>query len=387
MPIPLSDARPHPPNAGITDRPAIRMRIAPPDAPSLQLSAGPWTRGWHVGQILHARVVRSDGPDSLALRLGGRLVRATAQGLPALPPGTALRLRIEVLGRTPVLRLLAPDSGADPHTEVNAALRAVLPRAGTLEPLLAGLVAAARDGGAPGSLPKLAGALLAGLAQPADLTRTDGLRGAVQNSGLFLEARLLAGVETAALSGDLKAALWRLLAALDGPDGPPTPTNAENPSPKAGAGPIPLRTEVEAALARLQLHQLAAVPQAHTPPQWTFALPVGGTTPHVLELQIRAEGDAGREASHPDGWSILLHLELPSLGALQARVDLRAAHIEATLWAERDATVAAARRHLPRLEAGLRGAGLEVGRLGCHHGRGPRAQPPPPPGPLLDLRA
>ena len=369
------------------------MQIPLPTAPpSLRVPGGPWTRAWRVGQILRATLVRADTPDSAALRIAGRLVRAWGRDLPPLQAGESLRLRVEALGRTPLLRVLAPESVSESTPGITAALRTSLPRAGEMEPLLTHLATMVREGpfGSPGAvaLPGLARALLAVLRTPADLARAEGLRGALRDSGIFLEARLLAGAGEAALAGDLKGALWRLLAALKDAGAKASHRGDGELTPTTGSDSDSLHAEVEGALARLQLHQLAALPRAQAPAQWIFTLPVGGNAPaYVLELQIRGEDERGAAPDAPRAWSVLLHLDLPRLGAVQARIDLQGEQVAATLWAECEATIAAVRRHLPHLEAELRGAGLRVERLGCHRGPGPRPALPPPAAPLVDLEA
>ncbi len=361
------------------------MRIPSADPSlSLRVDGGGWTRGWRVGGTLRAVLVETHGADALTLRLGGRLIRAAGRGLPPLVPGTVLRLRVETLGLMPVLKLLLP-AAEGPAADVAAALRASLPQAGALEPLLERLIAAAsRTAPAP---PAEAAALLGALRGPAELTQADTLRAAVLDSGLFLEARLLAGADAAALAGDLKAALWRLLAALESRAGPSARPDAGSPSPDTATPGGLLRGAAEAALARLQLHQIASLPQRQSGTHWNVLIPVFGTEPHVVELRIDAEAGDRPQRTATRAWSVLLHLDLPRLGPLQARIRLDAGGIDATLWSERAPTHAAACRHLPQLRDRLRAAGLKVGRLECHRGHGPRPAPSLPGAPLVDLEA
>lgn len=364
------------------DRP---MRIPPADPSlSLRVDGGGWTRGWRVGGILRAELVETHGTDGLTLRLEGRLIRAAGRGLPPLVPGTVLRLRVEALGLMPVLKLLLPATEG-PAADVAAALRASLPQAGALEPLLERLVAAAARNDP--ALPAAAAALMETLRGPGELARADTLRTALLDSGLFLEGRLLAGADAAALAGDLKAALWRLLAALESKTGTSRRSGAGFSSPDTAARAGGLRADAEAALARLQLHQIASLPQRQSATHWNLLIPVLGAEPHVVELRIDAEPGDRSQRAPARGWSVLLHLDLPGLGPLQARIRLDAGGVDATLWSERAPTHAAARRHLPQLRERLRAAGLKVRGLECHRGRGPRPAPSLPRTPLVDLEA
>lgn len=289
--------------------------------------------------------------------------------------------------------------------------------------------------------------LLTTLPTPADVSTGTGLRAAVENSGTFLEARLAALTPgQPPPRADLKAQLLGLAnllpratgrpealgspthqAAAAGPresvTAPPLPTSPPAPpsagpamlasarsrpartDPQAGqnpetptaapsppAGPVAddarVAVEAEAAVARIELNQLRAVPRGEgSPPGWLVEVPIQSEDRQDL-LTLRIEPDP---RTTPDGrpraWSVSLSLDLPDLGPIQARVGWQARTVTATLWAERAQTLERLSQHRGELADALRAAGLEPAMIQCLPGPGPDPQPPPLPDTLLDLRA
>lgn len=289
--------------------------------------------------------------------------------------------------------------------------------------------------------------LLTTLPTPADVSTGVGLRAAVENSGTFLEARLAALTPgQPPPRADLKAQLLGLAnllprstgrhealasptpqaAAADRAEGvatsprpasPPAPPSAgppmlatppagparadpragqrpetptAAPSPPAGPGGDDVRAgvEAEAAVARIELNQLRAVPRGEgSPPGWLVEVPIQSEDRQDL-LTLRIEPDP---RTAPDGrpraWSVSLSLDLPVLGPIQARVGWQARTVTTTLWAERAETLERLSQHRGELADALRAAGLEPATIQCLPGPGPGPQPPPLPDALLDLRA
>ncbi len=393
-------------------------------------------------------------------------------------------LKLEVVqprSEPPQLRILSEGS-AQNHAE--QALRILLPRQSSLTPLLANLALLGRatpapantQGGSPpatatattGNPPTLpatgaasgstqAGALNPGavnaasalprpiteqlqqwlrlLPNVAQASRPEGLKQALLDSGVFLEARLLTAAsgttpsQAAAqlLGQDLRAGLLRLAAALQqlrpappppgAPPGAPAQAAAASaagdqtsgvqpapatPPPLRGVPPLPqaaapaslaglppaeagreLLQQVEGALARIQLHQLQSLPGSEAGRAvWAMELPLRhGQDIDLFGLRIErdAEHNAGTPAQR-DTWSVTLAFDLGELGPVRARVSLYDGQISAQFWTEQPATRQRFEDHLATLHERLRNAGLQIGRLGCHSGMPPDASPPPPSG-------
>lgn len=376
-------------------------------------TAGSALRAWTTGQVLEATVVRQALDGTVTLRVGSQEVQART-GL-NLAADQALTLQVAQSGTQTVLRVLhASNAGPTPHpttlpqvsgqtpeATLTQAWRQVLPREGDLRPLLAQLAgtAAAATGTKPEALP---GPVAAALKQFAArlpllemLTTPVGLKRAVSDSGIFLEAHLAQALtegKVPTVQNDIKANLLQLVAQLRSltvPAPSATATSAHSAEPPIDpALPVILR-QADAALARIEQNQLATLsgsPQAAT--LLAVDLPVRNAQyTGVLELSIEEQ-----ETGMPAGdtvmpWSVWLHFDFERLGKVHARITLRGEEVAATLWAEHEPTAALFQQHLATLEGALRHAGLVPATLHCQTGTPPRTDEPPAPSSLLDERA
>lgn len=384
--------------------------VAPGGSAVTLTTSGAAVRSWQVGEILSATVLTPVSNGSVGLRIQDALVQAETRL--ALAPGETVRLEVVHAGERPILKVVDADAM---QQVLGQALRAALPRQTALPPLLANLASLARDPGSGTSLPAAASAsaaaVHANLPTPAMVADAAGLKQALLDSGIFLEAKLARAVATdtpVALTGDLKAGLLRLFTALSGHDGTMVPTPASDvPPPMRGAAPQPqaaptatlaelpparvggeLLQQVEGALARIQLSQLASVPTDTTAaPMWTLELPVRNEprtdTWHLRFTQERRGGDI----ANPDIWSVALAFDLEGLGPVRAFVSVIGEQVSTALWAEENSTVALFDRHLEELRESFHAAGLVVGRVDCRHGAPAEAQPAGTGTRLLDVEA
>ena len=169
------------------------------------------------------------------------------------------------------------------------------------------------------------------------------------------------------------------------PHPPPPPLRGQPPLPQArttaslqSLPPAPvLRTELlqqaEASVARLQLHQLASLPQPgrDTGMEWLLDLPVRrGEETDVWSLGIRRDEDRGGREAERQGplWTVQLAFDLPGLGPMQARVSLRGEQVSTWFWATREETLPLLRAHLQDLRRELETNGLRVAELHCLRG-------------------
>lgn len=267
-------------------------------------------------------------------------------------------------------------------------------RQATLGPLLANLEQALSVKGLPAPL-RAAIAQAVALQTPTTAP-FDGqaLKTAVAQSGLFLEAGIAA---TGAPAMDLKAALLILQQAL-GPDGPRTPRRPQAaPPPVRGgllspqapaAGSLPadissaslptlLRGEVEHALARQTLHQLASLPDGGEA-RWMLEFPLA-TPQGPAMVQLAIEPDADDDDASPratSGWQARFSLDVPPLGPVHVRLRLSGDQTAVTVWAEQP-------QSLERLrERGGELAGALSAEVNFHAGA--PAMPGPAPGSLVD---
>lgn len=398
-------------------------------------TGGAAVRAWTAGQILEATVVRQALDGTVTLRVGNQEVQArTGLSLSADQPIT---LQVTQSGIQTVLRVLhlgGPDTPPDAALTNRAAVadpadatlaqawRQVLPREGDVQPLLNRLTDFLQSPGSTNNrdLPPPVAQSLRTLAETIPtlekLLTAGGLRQAVTDSGIFLEARLAAALAPGtapAVQGDLKAGLLQLVAALraampnpqpaPATGGEPTPpsapiTVARNtavPVPSALAEPAPnpllapLLHQADAALAHIEQRQLASL--SDTAPgttPWVVSLPArqGAESP-VLELRIEQDDHHTANGAAARTWSVWLDFEFGDLGAVRAHISLRDESVSVGLWAEHSATAGLFNQHLAELDGALHRAGLDTHGLHCETGAPLTPDPPTGPAGLLDERA
>jgi len=197
----------------------------------------------------------------------------------------------------------------------------------------------------------------------------DGVREAVQRSGVFSEAMLARG-QPVTSAFDEKMALRKLLSMLDQVDG-------------ESAHRV---REALQDLTALQLGTLAA--QQGREAGFQALLAFADHPP--VHLQVRREGGNKGDNEGGDVWRVDLHSDSPELGGLwlQTRL-LGRLRADLTAWIERSAVYALAQAQSSRLVDNLRGAGIEVSRLQLIHGARPEEPTAPlsSPGAMIDVRA
>lgn len=302
------------------------------------------------------------------MQIGNSLLEART----ALPttPGQQLSLEVVRADEQIILRIIPIPPPAEPTLE---ALRKSLPQQ---LPLAAAFSRFTEILAASPSLTPAVTALLEQLLQQLPdahtITQADTLKEALMDSGLFLERKLDPGLQPSSLSKDIKANLLRLLAEL---------------TQVRGDAAADLTRHVEAALARIQLHQLAAVTQGQAPAAWAGELPVRHDN-HINVFQFRIEKDAHHSAdAAQQSWHTWLSFSLKTLGPLHVKITLANRSIAAAMWAESSATADLVNEHLNYLHQSLDKLGLEVKGIHCLHGRPPFIPLDRLPKGLVDLSA
>ncbi|GAB4288986.1 MAG: hypothetical protein Kow0096_01740 [Thiohalomonadaceae bacterium] len=399
---------------------------------------------WQAGQVLDARVLQAQADGTLLLQLEGQNTPLQARSPLPLTAGQQVKLLVAVEADRIVLRLL--DTPAE-ETALQQAWRSALPRqqplltvlqyiarlaqlppttaaTGSGTPLtvptaaatttaanvpipelplpetgpraqptvpaaaLASAVTAAAAAPVPEQIKTLAMEWLNRLADPQRLTTPDGLRQAISQSGLFLEARLARGDSTV-LQQDFRAGLLRLLGAVQ--EQMAAPTSA---APRSGTPTVPtlnpallleLSQHIEGALARVKVQQLQTLnAQAGPDPAWLLELPLRhGAEQEVIRLRIQREGGNNHGSGAP-GWSVRLHFDSTQHGGVDSVVTLLGGKVGVSFWAEQPATAARLQQRLEELRGQLQHAGLAVEYLRSVAGRAPLPEDTVPGG-LLDL--
>ena len=216
-------------------------------------------------------------------------------------------------------------------------------------------------------------------------------RHAVPPAGSSSSAPSAATVPPLLAPGTLNAALSRTPSATPPELGAPL-QRGQPPLPPLTAAGLPreqdisltsreLHRQAEAALARVQLNQLSSLPQERQAgTEWLIELPVRREQDtDIWNLRISRDADQGGDHGQADaggGWSVMLAFDLPGIGPLQTRVNLRGEQISAQFFSRTPGTLALVQGHLPLLQARLRQAGLRVDDLSCHAGQIPTTAAP-----------
>ncbi|HEX7761181.1 MAG TPA: flagellar hook-length control protein FliK, partial [Caulobacteraceae bacterium] len=145
----------------------------------------------------------------------------------------------------------------------------------------------------------------------------------------------------------------------------PNPELEDDLADGAEQAPHILRQDAQAALARLQLSQLASLPKADAAAHWTFELPIDtadGVAVAQFEISRDGHGQGGGEAA-PPAWRARFSLDIEPGGPVHADISLSGGRTRVTLWAERDSarqTLEAERGDLQAALAGPEGADAAV---------------------------
>jgi hypothetical protein len=346
----------------------------------LGAAAGASSEGWRIGSVLSARPLGITEQGLMVLQVGALTVEAEAPGT-KLPP--QFQVRVLSLGAQPQLEILTSNSQLD--STVNQALRERLPQQNGYAPLLATVGALSQWAIAKQLPPYLRSALALlehSMSTPQELSTGEGLRQAINRSGVFLEAQLAQAPASDATTAhdDMKGALLRLVAILKGQQllGESSDTDVDPPLlyrgvTAQGRQPLPLElastneatdflprlyTDVQAALARLEVAQLQAMPG-----HWLVEIPVQSEEgADVLQLMLKHEQEAEQS------WTMGFSLDLPSLGPIVGELHLRGLRLSVRLWAQRHETVDRLEEQFEDLRSRVDATGLFLDQLSCQLG-------------------
>lgn len=391
------------------------------------------TRQMPVGTLIQGKVLTSQAlPQtagqlaqfrSLVSLLSGPQAGATlAIDSPRpLPLGSLLSAQVQ---SDQSLRFV-PLSGHQDQLAITQQLTTQQSRQASLQGLLGALQQVRDNNTSSSELRNTVDKLLTSLPDVRQLSDPKGLAQALNNSGVFLEAKLLAGLP-ANLAPDFKAQVVRLVAQLL----PGSPANVQfNPataastvaqampgmvrtalgmlgqvSPRLHAGGFPLPSRLlqslegegdlehllrlaASAISRLQSHQLASLEQTGTTADgnlqttWQLEIPLRtGQDFMPLQMKLQREetpdqqNDPERERRDPLEmlWRIELSFDLHPLGPLQVQAQISQGTLSSQLWAELPSTAQLIENQLSHLRERLLARGLNVAELHCHHGTPPQ---------------
>ncbi|MBD8871436.1 flagellar hook-length control protein FliK [Rhodanobacter sp. DHB23] len=372
-------------------------------------AAGSAAQSWRIGSVLLARPLGVSPQGMQVVQIGNITVETDVAG-GQLP--SQFQVRILSLGSLPQLEMVGQQSI---DATMQRALRESLPQQNGYAPLLATLDALAERPVLRLLPPDLRGALAMleqAMHSPAEIASGEGLRMAIERSGLFLESLLADphSFTSSPMQDDWKAALLRLAGVLldrvdTAPNNPgdapleyegayaaaprapavPNSSRSDTPPPLLQRGlqaqpraELPpallddnvqplldrLQGDVRAALARIEVAQLES---GNGPvPAWMIEIPLQGEHGRdVLQLQLEYANDASDGSR---GWNLGFALDLPTLGAVQGELQLREPRLSVRLWASLPATVQRLESQFTALRHRLAACGLLLDQLSCQLG-------------------
>jgi hypothetical protein len=346
----------------------------------LGAAAGASSEGWRIGSVLSARPLGISEQGLMVLQVGALTVEAEAPGA-KLPP--QFQVRVLSLGAQPQLEILGAGSQLDGN--VNQALRERLPQQNGYAPLLATMGALSQWSIVRQLPPYLRSALALlehSMSTPQEVSTGEGLRQAVNRSGIFLEAQLAQAPASDATTAhdDMKGALLRLVAILKGQPLVGESSDAEVDPPLLYRGVLPqgrfplppelansseatdflprLYTDVQAALARLEVAQLQAGVA-----NWLVEIPIQDADgADVLQLLLKQQHEGEQT------WTLGFSLDLPSLGPIVGELQLRGLRLSLRLWAQHRDTVDRLEEQFEDIRSRLDATGLFLDQLSCQFG-------------------
>ena len=159
-----------------------------------------------------------------------------------------------------------------------------------------------------------------------------------------------------------------------------SPVHAQNRSQPSLAQNMPLNflidelgKQIEGALSRIRVTQLANVPSDTTQPlNWNIELPIRREAGiDVISLRIEEDDSQGsnQEQGKQKAWKVTLAFDFDELGPIYANLTIHEKSVGASLHAEQDKTTKLINQHIDELSKSLIDAGLTVDKLSVHQGK------------------
>jgi hypothetical protein len=339
-----------------------------------QTSRDPLLQSLKPGQILQGTAMSGNIDGRLSLQIG--VTRLIAQTQLSVRPGQVLTLQVVSTDKTPELRVLLP---ATLESLKAVALKSILPRQQPLPEVfkaLTQIVEASPRANIPPVVREQALALLNRLPSPSDAQFKTLLQRALIDSGLLAEPRLLRGLSQ---SGDMKLMLNRLIERIVQllPENRLLQANLDPQllalQAKGTAETLPdssaklligLLKHLDGAVARIQTHQLASLPQEDGDRQiWQFEIPIrNGEKFDLFHIRIGRE-DEGRASEQEAVWRLTLHMNLTELGPMRVQLRLQGEHLSTLIWSQKPDTNRLVHSRLSELRSAYEQRGLVVNQL------------------------
>lgn len=216
----------------------------------------------------------------------------------------------------------------------------------------------------PDTLKRLASEILANLFDNKNLVNPEQLKKMINNSGLFLEAKLAQLIEKNAVNTqtDLKNQLLKLLNELE-------TAQARKINPNNADLLKLMQQKTENTLAGIILHQLASLPTEEGPRQiWTLELPfLYKEIANTVHIEINQKQTHKNQDKH-NNWAVTLTLTPPKLGTIYCKIYCIDNTCNTRFWSESQKVVNKISHHLEFLKDQFEKSGINPGHMSAHAG-------------------
>lgn len=304
-------------------------------------------------------------------------------------------LLLEKTGSSTAPRLLISLPPVDIDNRINQALRSLLPMQQALPVLLTTLRDRLPDlehhPQVAEVLKQMAREIWQALPRQAALAQAQPLKQTVQQSGLFLEARLAqdgaSGPLPATVVDDFKLKLLKLFQSLHR-DTPLPDRTTDGEADTMTDLLQDLLQKTQGSLAKLTVNQLLSQPVNPGEPQvWLMDIPfINHGAADTVQLKIERDAQ-GREQTDTHRWSVSITVTPPGLGTIHCKIACYDQTVNTRFWSERDDTVDKIAERLDYLRQQFENNGLTPGFMGVQHGKPAESNTPLPSRSLFQAKA
>lgn len=329
-------------------------------------------------QLLPASAAPGQQPLQLTLNTSQLVATNQNTSLPdaklnpaALKPGMQVTLQLLDAGNSPKFSL-TPASPAN-EQPIAEALKQLLPIQSSPAPLLNQLQQVMpqlqADASIAETLKQLAREILLNIPNKTQLNDPGELKQAVNQSGLFLEAKLLellSGKSDLSLQDDFKLKLNKLIQQLN-----QELTSQAHDKTKDNLEVLKDSLQkAQGALAKLTLDQLNSLPKEESPKQaWSLELPFfHDQSADSVRIEIDQDKAGGGE-NQQQNWAVSITITPHGLATIHCKVSCYDGSVNTRFWSEAADTVHKINDHLDYLKQQFEKNGLTAGFMEAHQGQ------------------
>jgi len=376
---------------------------------------------WMLGQVLSATVTGRKSADTLLLQINKQTIETKTISNKPIYIGAQLKLVVEQQEPSTVLRVLQQQSPKLVHESKQQLLRENIPKQASMEKLTSILNQSTKN---PGGIVKGATTpieqqikkLIERLPTQINLKNESGLKSAINNSGIFLESKLLSEVtknqnktkqvqpisqsNSPDISKDLKTNLLQLsdlitkykqgiqkpfaqlikptqvIPLFEGAKSLKTMTKNILNNPTAfididnKIDIEAVRKQIESSIARIEVNQSkAVVTHDNQFPAWSIELPIKDKQDiDLLKLDIHHDIESKAENDEEKTWTVNLKINLKDKGTLSARITMLDKEVSASVWSEDYDLNNLIDNNLSLLSKRIEKCGLTMGKIVCLSG-------------------